>query len=57
MNELDNIWGAFDRLSSLIHLADQRRNKLAQIRSLEVKKCGNCDYWMKSSCIPEKVHK
>ncbi len=57
MNEIDNIWGTFDRLSSLTHLADQRRNKLAQIRSLEVKKCGNCDHWMKSSCIPEKVHR
>ncbi len=34
----------------------KREQKMTQIRSVESRRCGNCDHWMKSSCKPEKEH-
>lgn len=32
--------------------AQQRADKLAELRQRAVKNCGNCDHWMKSSRCP-----
>lgn len=57
MNTVDAIFDAFGRLSELTGLADAARRKDEQIRDIRAKVCGNCDHWMKSTCVPEKVHK
>lgn len=54
---VDAIFDAFGKLSQLTVLADKQREKQAQIKSVNEKRCGNCYHWMKSSCIPEKQHK
>lgn len=53
---VDAIFDAFNKASDYVGLKDQERRKLAQIRSVTNKRCGNCDHWMKTTCKPEKVH-
>jgi len=53
MAEVDQIFDAFSKLSNAAHLADARRRKLDQIRSVEKRECGNCEKWMTRDCIPE----
>ena len=54
-----NINAIFDvsgKASQILHIQDQYQDKLAQIESVRSKRCGNCEHWMKSSCVPEKKH-
>jgi hypothetical protein len=57
MNMVAEIFGAFGKLSELTGLVDQCSRKQVQIRSVNERRCGNCDHWMKTSCVPEKQHK
>lgn len=54
---VDAIFDAVGKASRLVHLHDEIRKKQHQLRSVLNKRCGNCDKWMKSTCIPEKKHK
>lgn len=56
MNELDTIFDAFFETSKKVHLQDNINKKKAQLKSIKAKRCGNCDDWMKSTCIPEKKY-
>jgi hypothetical protein len=53
---VDAIFGAFDRFSELTGLVDQQQRKQAQIQAVNSRRCGNCDHWMKTTCVPEKQH-
>ena len=55
--DANSIFDAFERISSLSEIVENRRRKCAQLRGLKAKVCGNCDHWMKSSCGPEKEEK
>lgn len=52
----ERIFDAFDELSRLTHLKDRRRIKLSEIRDCEARVCGNCNWWMKNECKPEKEY-
>jgi len=55
-----NVNAIFDAVimaGKLIALEHRIAEKKAQINSVNQKRCGNCDHWMKSSCVPEKKHK
>jgi hypothetical protein len=52
-----DIWEAFDRMSAEIHKADRIEKKKEQIANVCSRTCGNCDHWMKTTCVPEKQHK
>ena len=51
------IYDAVGKASVLVNLQIQIDRKNAEIRDLKSTTCGNCDKWMKNSCIPEKKHK
>src|ERR1700749_3308454 len=53
---VNTIFDAFGTFSDVVHLSDDRQSKQAQIRDVNAKRCGNCDRWMKTTCIPEKKH-
>lgn len=55
--EAEAIFDAFAKLGRLTALAQRRRDKLDQIRSVTERRCGNCRLWMTSDCVPEKQHK
>jgi hypothetical protein len=55
--ETEDIWDFASRISAAVHKADAIRQKQAQIDGVSRKTCGNCDHWMKTSCVPEKVHR
>ena len=57
MNEVDCIFDAAIKAGKYIHLMNRRQEKVAQIRSCEMKTCGHCGRWMKTTCLPEKKHK
>jgi hypothetical protein len=42
--------------AAVVHLRDDRQAKQAQIRDVNAKRCGNCDHWMKTTCVSEKQH-
>ena len=54
---VDAIFDAVIDAGRLVMLADKIRAKQQQIRFVLSKTCGNCDMWMKSTCVPEKKHK
>ena len=54
---IDAIFNAFHKLGSATHLTHEYQLKKEQVRSVNVRECGNCDHWMKSTCIPEKQHR
>jgi len=54
---LNGIWDAAIAASGKIMREDQISRKKQQIRECTNRTCGNCHYWMTSSCIPEKKHK
>ena len=59
MNERQSaeaIFDAFGRLSEFTALAHDLRLKEDQIQSVNQRRCGNCDHWMKTTCVPEKKH-
>ena len=57
MNIADQIFDAVAKVASEEMCWHAIRNKQKQINSVLEKRCGNCCYWMKSSCKPEKVGK
>jgi len=54
---INAIFDAISKASSQIIWEDKAREKRKQIRDAELKRCGNCFHWMKTSCVPEKKHK
>ena len=52
--DVDKIFDAIGKLSSLVLVRDRIQNKKESIRELEKRECGNCEKWMKSTCLPEK---
>lgn len=56
MNEVDMIFDAVAKASRWVHLKDEIAKKKEQIRDVNSLTCGNCNHWMKTSCIPEKKH-
>ena len=52
--DADKIFDAFGEFASLVLLRDKIRNKKKSIRKLEKRECGNCEKFMKSTCLPEK---
>ena len=54
---VDKIFNAFGNLVSIVALKDKIRNKQKSVRSVTKRECGNCEKWMKSTCIPEKRDK
>jgi hypothetical protein len=54
---VESIFAGFHKLAQLTSLSDEFRRKKEQIRSVSARECGNCDHWMKSTCIPEKKHR
>ena len=50
------IFDALGKTAQICQIKDQYQNKLAQIESVQAKRCGNCEHWMKSSCVPEEEH-
>lgn len=53
---INTIFDVLGKASQILHIQDQYQSKLAQIESVQSKRCGNCDHWMKSSCVLEKEH-
>ncbi len=51
---VDSIFDALGKASQYVIVQDQYINKEKQINSVQLKRCGNCEHWMKSSCAPEK---
>ncbi len=56
MNDVEQIFDTFAEMSKIVHRADAIRKKQNDIRSLNEKRCGHCDKWMKPSCKLEEVH-
>ena len=54
---INAIFDALGKTAQICQIKDQYQNKLAQIESVQAKRCGNCEHWMKSSCVPEKEHR
>ena len=54
MDEAAAIFNAVGKLGKAIIEADKRNRIRRDIQSLRAKECGHCDYWMKSTCRPEK---
>ena len=54
---VQEIFDAFGNLVSIVALKDKIRNKQMSVRSVTKRECGNCEKWMKSTCIPEKRDK
>ena len=52
--DINAIFDALGKTSQLLQIKDQYQDKLKQIESVQSERCGNCDHWMKSSCVPEK---
>jgi hypothetical protein len=57
MKEVDAIFDAFAHMSTTSIMQQKINEKKEQINSVNEKRCGNCDHWMKSTCKPEKEHK
>ena len=55
--DANKIFDAAIKIFDEIDRADKIEKKQQQIQSVENKRCGNCDYWMKSTCRPEKEFK
>lgn len=53
---VDAIFDAFYKAFDFVRLTDAARKKSVQIRDVTSRTCGNCDHWMKSTCVPEKKH-
>ena len=54
--DVNSVFDAFGKFSDIVHLSDARQDKQAQIRDVNSRRCGNCDHWMKTTCVPEKKH-
>ena len=54
MNEVDAIFDAIGKASAFIHKQDEINEAKERLADIEKKECGMCQYWMKSSCKPEK---
>ena len=54
--EINNIFDAIIKLSHASIIRTRHQNKLTQLKSVQAKRCGNCEHWMKSSCKPEKKY-
>ena len=54
IEEIDSFISNLGRASAILVLADKRRNKAEQLKSVTERRCGNCYHWMKNSCKPEK---
>ena len=52
--DVNAIFDAFGKAAKRLIIEDAYDKKLSQIKSCQAKRCGNCDHWMKSSCVPEK---
>jgi hypothetical protein len=52
--DIEKIFDAFFEHSSAVHKADAISKKILEIVSASEKRCGNCDLWMKRSCLPEE---
>ena len=53
---VDAVFDAFGKFSELVHLRDALDKKNGQVRAVTTYRCGNCDHWMKTTCVPEKQH-
>jgi len=51
---VDSIFDAVGKASQYVIVQDQCQKKMIQIKSVQTERCGNCEHWMKSSCMPEK---
>lgn len=56
MNNVDSIFNAAARVGNHFWTWDSIRAKKKQIADCRATLCGNCDHWMKSTCVPEKQH-
>ena len=54
--ERKDVWDAAIAASDKVMRWDQISKKKQQIRECASRSCGNCHYWMKSGCTPEKKH-
>jgi len=50
------IFNAVAMASAQIIKEEKLANKAKQIADVQRKVCGNCEHWMKTTCIPEKKH-
>ena len=55
--DVNKIFDAISNASRYVIQLDKIRIKKEKIKSVTEKRCGNCDLWMKSTCIPEKKYK
>lgn len=53
MTEIDRIFDVAMGVSEVANLADKTLRKQQQIKDVNSKTCGNCELWMKNSCIRE----
>lgn len=53
---MNDMFDALSKLAQLSIIQHQYNEKVVQIKSVGEKRCGNCDHWMKSSCMPEKKY-
>lgn len=52
-----DIFDAFNAFSEKVHRADEIRTLTIQANACRSRRCGNCYWWMKRECKPEKIHK
>jgi hypothetical protein len=54
VNQVNEIFDAFKGFADAVHRADTIQKMERKILSVSAKRCGNCHFWMKSECEPEK---
>lgn len=53
---VDAIFDAVAEVSRREMIKHRYQEKAEQLRAIEIKECGHCYHWMKSTCVPEKQH-
>lgn len=53
----EKIFEFANEISRLVQYRHKISEIQAKIRGKATKKCGDCAYWMKNSCVPEKQYK
>jgi len=56
MRDTDRIFQMADGISDYVHTIDKMHRKQREIASHQFRTCGNCEYWMKKECVPEKQY-
>ncbi len=54
MYDVDAIFNILSKASEFIHKQDEINKARKHLVGMEEKKCGMCQYWMRSDCKPEK---